>query len=64
MKRKDLLGVVALRKKNIMVRVFLEGKEERERERESESKESRKKARNERLPCLMVRYLNEYNNHL
>jgi len=62
MKRKDLLGVVALRKKNIMVRVFLEGKEERERE--SESKESRKKARNEGLPCLMVRYLNEYNNHL
>ncbi len=35
MKRKDLLGVVALRKKNIMVRVFLEGKKkERERERE------------------------------
>jgi hypothetical protein len=60
MKRKDLLGVVALRKKNIMVRVFLEGKEEGERE----SKESRKKARNEGLPCLMVLYLNEYNNNL
>jgi hypothetical protein len=60
MKRKDLLGVVASRKRNIMVRAFLEGKTG---EREIESKESRRKARNEGLPCLTVLYLNEYNNH-
>jgi hypothetical protein len=58
MKRKDLLGVVASRKRNIMGYAFLE------EQRERESRESRRKARNEGLSCLTFRYLNEYNNHL
>jgi len=43
MKRKDLLGVVASRKRNIMGYAFLEKQREREREREQRIKKESEK---------------------